>query len=441
MSLISINLDRVRQLGEDLKSSSFRFTNAKNGISYARSGIDSQITARRNIGNRLSRACQSLDTLEIRLKGLITFLTLSVDKYNSVEDNLARKAHSIGNASDKKSLWDEFIDEYAHFLKYSKFQLAGRGAGLDFLKTILETKKLMKYAKDLNFQMYRENGKVYIQVKGGQVLNLSDYTKYRNLLRDNLGGTARWDRNFVTQLVNSGVPLYENGNGYINSNSNRFRNTPFDNLRTYIDNLGKDKWDVFRNTLKTSIPEGFKFWEDFTGYKGTSYLTKAGKFTGVVGTVFTVFDNGVESFYDKESGWDFQNGQNVQEFIVGTTVDVSTAVAAMATGAAVGSLIVPPLGTVVGAGIGLVVNGAINIKVFPGDPPKSLVDFTKDGINGAIDGIEKGVNTTIDYLEENSLSDIADDVSDKAKDIANKVEDKAGEIIDDVGKQISKLFW
>lgn len=440
MSLIFVNLDRVRLLGEDSKHFLVRYTNAKNGILSTGAGIDYQIKARRNIGTRVSRVCQSLDLLEMNLKKLDTFLYQAVEQYSNIEDNLVRKAQSIGEVENKKSLWREILDRYSYELDYNWLQLPGRGAGFDFLNAYMDSNKLMKYAKDLNFKMYRDNEKVYIRVIDGLISNLEDFTKYRNLLSNTLEGTARWERDFVTRLVNSGVPLYNGkfGNGsYLNRNSNIFRNTPFNNLSTYIDHLGMRKRDIFKQSFKNSAIEGAKLWKDFTGWKGASTMTKVGKLSGAFGSLFTVVDNSVDSFYNRDTGkWEPISGQNLQEFVVGTTVDVSTAVAAMAAGAAVGSLILPPAGTVVGALAGGAANLAINVKFIGDDPPKSLVDFTKDGINGAIDGIEKGVNKSIDYIE-----DIAGDVSNKAKAVAHRAEEKAGEIIDGLGKQMSKIFW
>ena len=67
-------------------------------------------------------------------------------------------------------------------------------------------------------------------------------------------------------------------------------------------------------------------------------------------------------------------------------VDFTAGAGATAVGSAVGSLFLPPLGTVVGAGVGMGVNWIINGPKY-GNPPKSFVGhskhFVKQGINQA----------------------------------------------------------
>ncbi|REK71962.1 hypothetical protein DX130_19895 [Paenibacillus paeoniae] len=78
-----------------------------------------------------------------------------------------------------------------------------------------------------------------------------------------------------------------------------------------------------------------------------------------------------------------------KKFVVDTSIDVLSGSTAMATGAAVGSLIAPPVGTVVGAIAGGVIY-AMSWKVFGDDPKKSAVDAIKDGANSLANGLVDG---------------------------------------------------
>lgn len=81
-----------------------------------------------------------------------------------------------------------------------------------------------------------------------------------------------------------------------------------------------------------------------------------------------------------------QNKGDTQKIIVGSAVDIATGSVATATGAAVGSAFLPPIGTVVGAGVGMLVSAGFHKKF--GEPPKSVTDHVKDLANKAIDGVK-----------------------------------------------------
>jgi hypothetical protein len=138
--------------------------------------------------------------------------------------------------------------------------------------------------------------------------------------------------------------------------------------------------DTYRQPLKAGA-KGFASsladtGRDFTGGKGAATLTNVGKGLGIAGTVLTVGSNAYDKFNDGVQGND------VRDFAVDTAVDLGSAAAAAGIGAAIGSFALPPLGTVIGAGIGLFANFAMNVKIFGG---KSLVDMAKDGIKNAWD--------------------------------------------------------
>ena len=118
---------------------------------------------------------------------------------------------------------------------------------------------------------------------------------------------------------------------------------------------------------------------DFTGWKGASNLARLSKGAGAAGTVFTIGANAYDKFHDGVQGND------VRDFAIDTTVDLGAAAAATATGAFFGSFFLPPLGTVIGAGVGLAANFLMNAKL-PG-LDKSFADLAKDGAKRAWDWV------------------------------------------------------
>ncbi|MEI3614596.1 T7SS effector LXG polymorphic toxin [Pseudogracilibacillus sp. SO30301A] len=104
--------------------------------------------------------------------------------------------------------------------------------------------------------------------------------------------------------------------------------------------------------------------------KGLNVLGKIGKLAGPLGAGLHIADN-----FNQHKG-------NTQKAIVGSAVDIAGSSVAAATGAAVGSLIVPPIGTVVGAGVGALVGYSLNMKM--GKPPKSTLDHVKEKTNKVV---------------------------------------------------------
>ncbi|MEN2736827.1 hypothetical protein ABCS02_03460 [Microbacterium sp. X-17] len=119
--------------------------------------------------------------------------------------------------------------------------------------------------------------------------------------------------------------------------------------------------------------------DDFKGWKGASKLTKASKGLGLVGTGLSIGANVNKYFGDGDAtltDW--------RDFSIDTAVDVGSGAAAAGIGAAIGSFILPPLGTVVGAGLGIFFNWVAN-EIPLGD--KTAVEWAKEGVKNALDGL------------------------------------------------------
>lgn len=78
---------------------------------------------------------------------------------------------------------------------------------------------------------------------------------------------------------------------------------------------------------------------------------------------------------------------DTQKVVVGTVVDSTFGAGSAAIGATVGSAFFPPIGTVVGAGTGIVLSSLANVK--RGNPPKSITDKTKDFVDQKVDTVKK----------------------------------------------------
>ncbi|MED3656263.1 LXG domain-containing protein [Heyndrickxia sporothermodurans] len=275
-----------------------------------------------------------------------------------------------------------------------------RNTGVSFGAAIMNSGKLLRIG-DLHFKMFKHKGKIYIKIKGQELKNIRDYEKYRKLLVENLGGKWKWNRDLVTELVNGGIPLYDKiGNKLFRTNSNKFTNSQFEDLRNYVDRVDQSKLKVASKTFKDEM----KIWESFKGWKSASNLTKLGKGTGILGTGLTVYDDFVGNFYNDKTGkWEYTGGKQIKKFAVDTTIDLAAGAGAMAAGAAYGSALLPPAGTVVGAVAGALVFGVTNVKIPILEPPQSVVEVTKD--------------------------------------IANKAVDKVWDCAKDVGKTLDKIFW
>lgn len=147
---------------------------------------------------------------------------------------------------------------------------------------------------------------------------------------------------------------------------------------------GKIYWGEFGKAGAHSFKESTP-WNDFKGWKKASKLGKVGKGLGVVSTVFTVRDN----FSKNINLDDGLQGREVLDFATDTAIDLGAGASAL--GFAVGSLIFPPLGIVVGALAGMAIGSLINNLKLGGPPKKSAVEYIKDKAKDATNWISEGI--------------------------------------------------
>ena len=115
---------------------------------------------------------------------------------------------------------------------------------------------------------------------------------------------------------------------------------------------------------------------------------------GAAGSILSLGMNIKESFFDDETSI---TGQKLRNFAVNQIVDTVSGAGAVYAGAAVGTLIGGPLGTVIGAGAGIAFSWAMNEKLnFMGN--KSVTDVAKDGLKAATDAIGGGFKTVAGWF-------------------------------------------
>ncbi|PGZ99167.1 hypothetical protein COE51_10060 [Bacillus pseudomycoides] len=138
--------------------------------------------------------------------------------------------------------------------------------------------------------------------------------------------------------------------------------------------VGKKGWSSFKNAyadgLKDLNPGKWK--ETFKELSGNT--AKGLKGAGIFGAVMSVGSNVVEA--TKKDGWQLYD---VADITTDSAVDIGANAGAMAAGAVAGSLFLPPLGTVVGAGVGIFSTVLLNKKwdKLGGD---NIIDITKKGV-------------------------------------------------------------
>lgn len=165
---------------------------------------------------------------------------------------------------------------------------------------------------------------------------------------------------------------------------------------TFGDEFAGKKYKATKKTIK-SLPnwknpkiayknatESFK-----EGTKGMNLLGKSmkgvGKGLGPLGVGIVAADN-----YKTYKG-------DTQKVVVGTVVDTAFSSGAAAAGATVGSMLFPPIGTVVGAVTGVLVSSTVNGKY--GKPPKSITDHTKDLVNKGVNSFENFGKSVVKFFK------------------------------------------
>lgn len=349
--------------------------------------IDPKVLSRSDVGSRLGNLCKELEDLQGKLASFNKFVGSESEKYFDIEGYLVKLGLSFSSSP---------LDLYEYHLAGDPFYLLVlRNAVNDFFSGLINSDTLLRYrdSRDLKFKTVKKDGKILIKLVNAEMVTGRDYMEYRDDLVRLLGGeSGTFKKRYVNRLINGGgMPLFVYGHGVIQDNMNRF--SKLSTVEQYINGRINPVQNI-QNVFKSSFKDGMTLWDDFN-WKDTTTFSKGGKLFGAAGTVLTVGDNFVETFRDGGK-WDF-SWEKTGDFAVNTTVDVAAGAGAAATGAVIGSFFLPPVGTVVGVGAGIMIGSFINFK-YGGPPPQSIVDRTKDVVNNAVDSTCKVIGDTVSNI-------------------------------------------
>lgn len=364
--------------------------------------IDLEIRPYGTVHSKASNAYNMAVSIDNKLKALQTFINNALSKYDAAETTILAKALALSENNFgqlNSGAGATVVGEDLNIRDYIDRNIDGflnweHKDGVDILLSILtelDPKKYLIAGKGLSFKAIKQDGKIIMKIVGPKISSNKDYQEYLELLKKHLGGKNKWrNKSKITELVDEGLVLYDENmtrrNKYVKKNANMFRNCEYDELSNYVESLSKGKWENALDVGKATFKDSMNVFDDFKGWKGATTATKLTKAAGIVGNGLTVISNVYDNMY-VDGQWQVNAG-TVKEFVVDTTVDITTGAGAAAAGAAIGSLIVPPAGTVIGAGLGVGINWVIN-KEFDFLGGKSAVDWAKDGANELVEGIGK----------------------------------------------------
>ncbi|MDN4525900.1 hypothetical protein [Fictibacillus fluitans] len=136
--------------------------------------------------------------------------------------------------------------------------------------------------------------------------------------------------------------------------------------------VGKQAWTGFKSSYADSVKTINPMkWKDT--FKEVGKVGKTVKGLAVVGSALSIANNVVDA---QKDGW---QAHDAADIVTDSAVDIGGIAAAAATGAAVGSLIAPPVGTVVGAGVSVIASYGLNTK-FDALGGESVVSAAKKGV-------------------------------------------------------------
>lgn len=287
--------------------------------------------------------------------------------------------------------------------------------------------KAMSLTSNSGLMFYLSKSKGVIKLKN---FELPMFSKSIDAIKKNLnidlGDRFKWNRTTVNKLGGKGINLYKT-NGDLTKNGQKFVDADFKDLSDAISDWKLSKVSRGLKTAKTQFAKSLNILDDFkiSKYKDLKTAGKLGKGLGALGTVLTIGSNFHKNFY--ENGEFKPSWEGLEECALESTVDIVYGATATATGAFLGSFIVPPVGTVVGAAAGMVISKGLYTPW--GEPPRSIVERTKGFVNDNVDKLQK--------LSGQAIEAIGDELSNMAESVGNGI-DHAKEAVSGF---VSNLFW
>ena len=178
-------------------------------------------------------------------------------------------------------------------------------------------------------------------------------------------GRMRWGNRFL--FKSNSEYLYRHGINFQDASGIDLKNYHYSgNLKgiARFSEMGKAGWSGFKESVNPL--------NDAKGWREVGKFGKTFKLAGGILTAINIYNN----FRENVDMSDGISAKEARDFTIDTAVDIGSGAAAAGMGAAIGSAFLPPLGTVIGAGAGIVINYIMNNANFGN---KSIVDHAKDG--------------------------------------------------------------
>lgn len=395
----SSECETMNQAAKEMLTYKNQLENVKNVIS----GLNG--SGYGNVVNFLGGVINDVESERKSIELLSAVLEQSIQLYEQTEARITDGTVDVNKADDGKDgtgdagqpdTWDDILAKilsgiggFRDNIWYTMFESI-------LLKGPLTDNVLKDFGKMLSgtyLSTYWKDGQMYFK------LNFDDLTNRQAIewLEENLGGN--WDDYLARNLKNEGFAVFDSDSGILRDM--RYWDDITDpDLLKYINGLGELSNLKFADRLM----DNFKFFDDFdySEFADCGKLGKAGKILGTLGTVLTIGGDVVDNFYDTETGeWSF-SGNQFADCVCDVVVDVGAGAGSAALGATIGSFFAPPVGTVLGAGVGIAVDFVANVDFFDwnGDGEKdSVVDGVKMLGHGMVDIVETVVDFGSDAID------------------------------------------
>lgn len=292
-------------------------------------------------------------------------------------------AKNIEGEWDKKAKIDEDYQNVLEKIKDGKELNEDDVKKIDAYKNRYSNRELPENVKEAVKEEHRRNSKEISKEEAASILGIPSWNE---ILGDAKSGTEAVFTYRGAKVFLNGIEITVDnkgrmrwGNKFIYKQSYRYSNGEALEKASGLDlenyhysgnlkgmarfkEMGKAGWSGFKEAVNPL--------NDFKGWKEVGKFGKAAKGAGIFLTAWNVKDNWEKNVNVKDG----ISAKEVRDFAIDTTVDIGSGAAATGVGAMVGSAFLPPLGTVVGAGVGASINYLMNNYKFNG---ASLVDHTK----------------------------------------------------------------
>ena len=91
MSRIEVNIHKVNDLIPSFSKVATKISNTTDDIASISARLDNRVKSRRGIDSRLHQITTELQSMELKMKKLVSFLQDSMDEYSNAEEHIAKQ--------------------------------------------------------------------------------------------------------------------------------------------------------------------------------------------------------------------------------------------------------------------------------------------------------------------------------------------------------------